>query len=418
LRTRRRVRRLDAWDWYVVTFAVVMVGAMAVSFAAGMVFPLLKLPPPQVPVVMAAVVTVLGAGTAVVSWLLGPVTVAAAEVWWILSGTVDRGQWLRHPLAKLVCLAALAGLVAAITVWALVGPGPGWSVALALAPLAVVLLMVLVQQHTTGPRLVLVVAGLLAVTLSAQPWVLVAALAAAVAAAGVLAWRGLGSMSSHDLLRTSRGAAALAGGAMGVDTGLELDLVARRTMRQPRRRIRGAGRGRRAVAWIDVQRVLARQPWLVLVGVALSDACCVAVTVAAPTLAPWTALLLMPTLAALMSVRRLTVRSKGALRNLPSGRCWGMATCAGAITVAVANSVVLTALLVGAGVPAGWALGMAVTVSSSALSGAWRLALSTPPDFSSGLVMSDAGAIPLGALLKVVRGWDVVIATAALMSLH
>lgn len=201
------MRQRDVWDWYVLTFATVVVGAMTASFVSGVSFPLTMLPAPLMPMVMAAAVTVVGTGVGVVAWLLGPVTVGSAEVWWILSGTVDRGQWLHHPFAKTVCLGALAGLVAAVIVWAAMGPGTGWAVALALTPLTATFLMLLAQQGRTNTHLLLGAVGLLAVTWSARAWVLVAALATAAVVAGVVGWRGLGNMSRYDLLRVSRSGA-------------------------------------------------------------------------------------------------------------------------------------------------------------------------------------------------------------------
>ncbi|GAB2496686.1 hypothetical protein GCM10027030_32820 [Luteococcus sediminum] len=302
--------------------------------------------------------------------------------------------------------------------WLALSPGLGWTVAVALTPLSAVLMMLLNQQGLGIGDTGAVLAALMMVAITTDAWILVAVLVAFVAMAGFQAWRCLGDISRHDLLRAARGRTALTGGAQGADTGLVLDLVSRRTARNPHNRLHGLGRGRRAVAWYDVQRAVLRQPWLLIVGLVVVDLGCVTAMAVAPSLALWPAVVLMPILAAAMTMRRVMASSSGARRNFPAGWTWDAASCSGAATVALVNSLVLAGLLIGVGTALLVALAVSVVLNGAALAGALRLVSTPPPDFATGLVMTEAGAIPLGAILTAARGWDVVVLVVLMAGLR
>ncbi|MEL4506224.1 DUF6297 family protein [Luteococcus sp. H138] len=398
-------------------FALILGGAMAVSAASRVAVPIILLTPSLVPLAMSALLSAILAAGAFLAWVFGPLSVSGAEVSWILSSRLDRGELLHQPFWRLALVTVVAGAVLGASVWALVSPEPAWILVVVLAPGVASILVLLTQQGTRWPPLAGVLVAIVAlVVVEGSGALAAAAMGIVILVCGVVAWCRLGQMSRHDLGRAAGAAAALRGSVTGADQGLVVDLIVRRTVRAPRRRIRAAGHGRLWLAQMDMRRLVNRQPWLLLVWVAVVDGCCLFASIAAPASVPWAGAGLMVALTAVMTMRRTMRLSAGARRNLPVGRSWELASCAGAIAVVAVNVLILAALMTAGGRPAVWAVAMAAVVNGSALLGAWRMSDTAAPDFSSGLVMTEAGAVPAGAALTLLRGWDVVVIIATVAS--
>ena len=56
-----------------------------------------------------------------------------------------------------------------------------------------------------------------------------------------------------------------------------------------------------------------------------------------------------------------------------------------------------------------WAVVTALVLNCAALLGAWRMATTASSDFSTGLVVTEAGVLPAGAMLTMMRGWDLLV---------
>lgn len=409
LASHQASRRRSASDWYVAVFAYVLVGAMLAAAVSDMTVPLAALPA-GADSVMSVLVALVLASSGMIAWLLGPLTVPAPQLWWLYSSPLDRAELLHRPFLKVVAAAVLAGLVVVGLVWLLWAPTAGWVTAAATAPLMGTMLALVVQQHRGSPRVWRAApVFLIAVVVCRLGWVVAAVLAVSVMVLGVSAWRGLGGMSRFALEAAGRSASSIRGGAISVDSTLLLDLVQGRLSRPARHRLRGAGRGWRALAWVDVQRVASRDTWLMLGGALAADAACVAIAQVAPALTVWAALVLMPILAAGMGTRRRLAFSVGLRRTLPAGRLFSLVSATGAVAVAAVNAVALAVMLTIPGAVMLWAVVTALVLNCAALLGAWRMATTASSDFSTGLVVTEAGVLPAGAMLTMMRGWDLLV---------
>lgn len=107
---------------------------------------------------------------------------------------------------------------------------------------------------------------------------------------------------------------------------------------------------------------------------------------------------------------------RGLARALGLGRgAQVQALTVGAALAAATWIVACGLLLVVSGLPLLTASLLAWAVGASGLAGALRWVSSSSPDFSGGIVMTDAGPVPVSALLSATAGFDVALVTAGLL---
>lgn len=261
-RHRRRPGR-DWAEWYYVTFAVVLVGSMAVSLARGIDLPLIACAPAAsgcqvalelLPLTWIAVASVLAGA---IGSLVGPVAVTAATASWLLATPVDRTDLLSPQLDRLVLAGLVVGVLSGVAIWLITG-SPWWLGASASAAALALLSAALAQQgglkHLVGSAAVTAVAwAASAVFILVEPGSATLVALGITAALMLLAWRtwrhartGLGSLSRFRLAQQGRDRVGLAGAVSSADAGLLLDLVAPRLAASGSRPILPRSVGRRA----------------------------------------------------------------------------------------------------------------------------------------------------------------------------
>lgn len=402
MRERNHERQWSLSDAYIGLVAVAMVCALGV--------PLLR----QIAVSQVLVLTPMSflglvvaqvALSAVGAWLFGPLGISAATAFWLASTPMDRGGLTGPLLLRALLVALLLGAAMAVGLWLLAGIS-AWCVLAVVIPVGMTAAMVLFQVGWWW-----------------SPWAAGAALVAAGGAGGawmpllgavmaalvtvvlvVLAWRARRRFDRFALSAQGRRNAALSGATFGADTGLAIDLLQGRTHHALPGRLHGWGTGAMAVAGIDVQRVL-RRGVIPLAALLVAD---VAVTLMSAGPVVLAAVLMVPMAVLMTSLRRLQL-SLGLRRAFPSSRAQMAGFLAGAAVVTAAN-VLVSALI---GVPF-WG---SVAANLVALAGAIRMVTARPPDFSRGLLVTDAGAIPVGAVLSAIRGFDLLLLFALVAAL-
>ncbi|GAA1389439.1 DUF6297 family protein [Luteococcus peritonei] len=404
-------RRRGAMEIYVTSFAVLLVAAALGSLASSAVPAAVSSP---------AALTTLGSGLTIMAtltslmggWLTGPLHTTPELAAWLLASPVDRADLLRPQLLRQLVLALLVGLAGTVLLHLATGTAGPWLVSLVLAPPCGWLLAASSQAWTArGTRSKLVgavgVVVLLILTRILPAAATLALLAGLCASCGWFTWRHLGRLDRFSLATAGRRTDAMMGASLGARQVLMLDLVAARLQRGSRR-LPSTGRGARAVARVDVSRVVFRYPALLLALLALDLLAIELPATAAPTLllAGQTVLL-----AIALGGLRTVLASAGLHRSLLHSPVW---LTAGAAALALSNAVLLggaTLLAGGSGVTT------LLAVALLSLAAAVRLSSAPAPDFSTGLVMTEAGVLPVGALLGAARGWDLCLVGIVLVSL-
>ena len=212
----------------------------------------------------------------------------------------------------------------------------------------------------------------------------------------------------------ARTRAGIAGAASSADAGLALDIAALN--------LGGTGSssaltttthvGWRGVAGCEVRRLVRRSPRL-LWGLPATIVAAAFIPIH-PTFGLATAcVVLVPALGLMLSSLRAVRRSRGLARALGLGQgAQVSALTAGAALAAAAWVVACALLLVASGLPAVTALFLAWAVGASGIAGALRWVSSSSPDFTGGIVMTDAGPVPVSGLLSATAGFDVAFAMA------
>ncbi|MFT3875055.1 MAG: DUF6297 family protein [Propioniciclava sp.] len=436
LRERRERPRTGWMDWYYRLFAVLLVVAMGASLARGVRLPLLACPPgfgscltavTVFPLVWSAATVLV---TAAAASLAGPISVTTAAASFVLALPLDRGDLLAPRLDRVLAGGVIGGLLSGLVLWLVVAPSPAWIAVCACAGALAVLSAVVAQQGgwrrqwigvAVGVVVLAVVAALM-LTGVGTPTVLASALALV---AGVAAWwlrgrarAGLGCLSRFVLADRARLHAGLAGAASGADAGLLLDIATVRLAGTgTRRRLSAGGAGGRALAGYEVRRLVLRSPRL-LVGVAAVMVTTLALPVHPTLVLALVCLTLVPALGLALSNLRTLIRAPGLARALGLSRL--VRNLAGSAGAALAASVwcgVAVALLMMTGTPLGSAFLLAWAVGTAGLAGALRWIATPPPDFTTGLVMTDLGPVPVGALQNVLTGFTapmIIVASIAL----
>lgn len=436
LRAQRRGRHRGWLDWYFLGFAAVILGAMGASLVSRVQFPLLLCAPesalcvPAMGLLPVAWLVATAVLTALVASLLGPLAVDAATAAWILPLPLDRTELLAPDLHRILLIAVGVGLLSGVLLWLSVTPSPIWIVACTSAGALAVLAAVLAQQGDGwrvrwADGLLLVAGSLLLGVLSAFPVVtstMIALVTTIVTSA--TAWRfwrrsraGLGAMTGSVLARQGRRRAGLAGAVSTADAGFLLDVIAvslggSRTARplNTTARLRWS-----ALAGYEVRRLALRSPGLLL-GLPLVMIGAVALLVAPAEVLAASCIVLVPVLALLLTSVRALVTGPGLRRaiGLPS---WLQVTALGfGATLAAAIWVIWAgSLLLVSGFTAGSAFPLAWAVAATGLAGAYRRVAAPPPNFTSGIVLTELGPVPVAALWNALTGFDTALAMAALV---
>lgn len=421
LRAHRARLRLDAADLYTSLVGVLVLGSMIAAGLGELTIPLLSASAWWLPAGWLGATALVVGG---IARLLGPIGVSAAEAWWMLAAPIDRAEALQPAFTKALVAALVAGLASAAVLYALTGAQPWWPIGCIGACLGAATVALLRQQghrrRRLGPPAMLGAAWLTG-WLTAGSAGLVDPLLAGAMGVGLAyvalglgvrtAWRGLGSLSRHDLVASGRTRGGLTGAIAGADSGLVYDIVLPRLLASGRaRRLAGHGRGARSLAMLDALRLALRSP-RVLLGLPASWALLWAATHAGLGTLGGVAVLpgLLLLLSTPLSSFRLVVRSPGLARTFPwrPGALRAAASGAGLLASVVwiaGASLVVEPLLAGI-------LGL------TAFAGAVRWLSSGSPDFSTRIVMTETGPVPIGAIGTALRGFDVVAAMAAALLL-
>lgn len=386
-------------------------------------------------VVATTLVAVLG-----MARLLGPVYVSPAVGSWLLAAPVDRATLLRPrlwwPLLVAAVLAA-ATAAGAATLGGL-GAGPVTVTTLVSAGLAVAAVGVAVRSQAdsrTVARMltwlvaVLVWATLLTLVLDAAPvfkpptragpglWVLAAAVLLLAVLATLAARSRLPAMRRRSLATGGTLAPGLSGALATLDLALLYDVLlgARWQRVGAVRARRGGPGGLLAMGYADLVR-LRRAPQVLVVLAGL-----VVTPYAVHTVGGGRLTVLVAALGGflaglpLLSALRVLTRSPGMIRSLPFGVARTRAATLvvpGVLLVAFGGAVApaLHAALDG---PVSVAVALGPTVGLISLAAAVRWVTGRPPDYARPLVSSPAGAVPTNLYGSALRGFDILLLTAA-----
>ncbi|APU16264.1 MULTISPECIES: DUF6297 family protein [Actinoalloteichus] len=387
--------------------------------------------------VVAAVLACLGLALRAAAEL-GPLSASSTSMTWLFSTPVDRGALLWRRLAASTAVAAALSLVvvsgAALTVgvadldllWsAVLGAAIGVT-ALSRAAAA--------QTHRAGPAgvarigiLTAALGGLLAtlaglstmldVTLPAPPALPLAALAAPAALAAswslIAARRTAGRIDRGALNEAAEVTGAVRLTVGWLDVSLFADLLDQRRWRR-RATVRSTlltGRGASTLVRAELRRVLRRRSsigWWAALGVLPY------VTAALlPSLwtMPVTLIIGYLALGRLASGLRLTARSAALRRMLP----FSDVTIRLTVLVVPASAALLWGAATAPAVAGTFWAGTAATIGLVCLAGLLRSAKRPPIDYHTGGTLDPvSGAVPMGLILQVVSGPDVVLVAAVL----
>lgn len=428
LRAQRRARRRGWADWYYLGFAIVVIAAMAGSFLNGVQLPLWQCAPDAVsclagltllPLLWTAATVV---GVSSLASLLGPLAVSAAEGAFLLSLPVDRAELLTPEVRRVVLVGLAVGLVSGVLLWLATAHSPVWIIGCGLAGSLAVLAAVLAQQAgwTSLWRLGVGALGALAVPATLElvglaPPPAVALLAAV--ALSLLTWRcwtrvrsGLATMTRWSLVRQGQLRASLAGAVSTADTNLVLDVVGLRLVGSPGRPLLVNARTRwGALAGLEVNRLIRRSPRL-LIGVAIATVFSANAPAAPSMVLAIAAIALVPALGLLLTSLRKVTLAPGLRRAIglaPLAQVTALA--AGAVLAVVGWVAWSSALLLAGGLPLSSALLLAGSAGVAGLAGALRRIAVPAPDFTSGFVLTEAGALPVSALMTAASGFGTTL---------
>lgn len=355
LRARQVRRHWDASDWYAAALAALMLGGALRSALSEVRLPLVSVP--------WGIAWAVGSGLLAlgISRWNGPLAASPATSFWLLQGPVDRTELYSGPRRRTL----LWGGGAAVASGLLTG----------LATLA----------WPVG-----VVAGLLTL----------AAVVVALRTEPLLVRPLRRAHLRRDLVR---------GTLTSGDTGLAVDLLVRHRLdgSTPTRRLRPRGSGLGSLMTLEALRVRSRMGlwpgWVAALAAGLVTLAVPVVHVAVLGLVCFG--LFLPGLGML----RMLASSPGLARLFPQ-RGWRLraALVAPHLMVAAAVAALLgaaTLLVPGARV----ALLMPSAIVAVALAAAVRWTSIQTPDHSTGIVMTESGPVPLGAMLTAARGADLLV---------
>lgn len=428
IRAHRRRRHRGLADWYTAALAALVLAPMVWAALSQVRFPLVASAVATGPGHNAAWLFTVGL-VCIATWLgsslLGPITAPDALAHWLLSSPIERGDLLGPTLTKVVTVAACAGFLMGLLAWAIIGGSPPWLAAAGTAAMLGALGAARVQLRGGWVRLFLALAAGVAVLGAAAAVLPPAAVAGAAATACLLAswreWRlasaSLGDLSVASIAAATRTRSGVEGAMRGADTSMLFDVVAGRLSGRPmRQRLRAGGVGWAAIARASIAHLI-RRPWLLAVafGVGLAPAL---LLLASPSLG-----LALASLAALCALSlaldqlRTTVRSAGLARALGVAHPAAMGALAlPAGLVAGALTGVYAAVLMVTGTPALTAALLAWAAVGSGCAGALLLSATAAPNFARGLVMTDVGPVPVGAIMGATAGIDCVAIAAVLFA--
>lgn len=370
-----------------------------------------------------------------VAGALGPVMVSAAAGSWLLSTPLDRRPLLRTRLVMASVLAAAIGAAVIAVAALLAGLSPGalavWAGCTALAAAALTLLAAW-QQSRSAPfarwtaMFLLTVAWIATVLVAfgATPatsadWlkgpagvaVLVAAGIVAVLL-GILAMRHISDLRRADLTGSGTVMSSMSGALAGLDFALAYDVLVARKWRHVAtvRPVRGGPGGAWALVWRDVVRLRRSPGALTVLGSTLVVPYVLVALDLYATIIPLSALTALLCGLWLFPALRTVANSPGLVRSFPMPM-----NAVRAATLAVPGTVVVLWAVAAApaishgvvGTP-GETLLVAFATGTAALGAIARLLLAGPPDYSTPLVTSPAGAVPPGLLISSLRGFDVL----------
>ncbi len=429
------------WDWYINALAVALVTAALISFA------IFRTTAPGCLTALcsagmeASSLTGLLAFTALVHLigsLTGPVSISAAEAFWVFSSPLERRRLLRRPKVRLVAFALLGGAVASLAHFAFWNGNPWW---LATFPMwALLALSVAMGQQNSdsggkGTTISLLATGMLtAAAVAASP--AATATVDAVAVPGIAfvfgalvalfaarrAWNQSDSLPLVDLRRIRGTRDAMAGAISSADSGLLLDTLWARLLTH---RTFVSGFRLRTTTWRAVleseTRRCKRSPQLVARMLLLGG------IVALGHLAGSVEGLIAISLGVMVftslgtSSLRMYVTSPGLSRSFPHSKIV-MRLLLALPTSALAGAILLSFSLFTLVLP-GWVMldGLSVGAASIAgLAGGIRWATAPPTQFSAGIVMTEMGPVNASALFNAIRGIDValLLVVPVLLGLH
>lgn len=362
LRARQVRRRWDATDWYMALFGPLMLGAALWTSLAGVRLPILS--------VSWGAVWVLGLGLlalGVARWN-GPLAASAATTFWLLQAPLDRDELFTGSRRRAL----------------------GWGAGSAV--LGGVMLGLATMSWPVG-----VLAG----------FVMVAAVIVALRRQELLVRPLRRAQSRRDLVR---------GTLTSGDSGLAVDLLVRHRLdgTTPTRRLRPSGAGLTSLLTLESRRMRSRlRLWPAWAAVLLAGLATLAVpgvhvaVLGVACFALW--------LSSLGSVRMLASAS-GLARLFPQ-RGWRL-------RLALVTPHLLMALLLGGLLAVGVLVVSGARVSALAplavvlvaLAAAIRWTSIQTPDHSTGIVMTESGPVPLGAMLTAARGADLLVIGLAVVA--
>ena len=125
---------------------------------------------------------------------------------------------------------------------------------------------------------------------------------------------------------------------------------------------------------------------------------------------------LVPALGLMLSSLRVVVRAPGLARALGlTPFVQGVALASGAILAASIWAACTASLLVASGQPPTAAALLAGATGTAGLAGALRWVAAPPPIFTTGILMTDLGPVPVTALRTALTGFDLAIPVAVLV---
>ena len=362
--------------------------------------------------------------------LVGPVSVNAAEAFWVFSSPIDRGSLILRRKVALLLGTILGGVVAGFghsLVWS---ANPWWLIAFAAGGVAAMGLAMLREgkgSRITVATVVALSAGavvsvavgasslLIDVTTSSTVVPAATALSAtlAVLLTGRRAWNSPDTLPLPVLRRVQGTRDAVSGAVSSADSGLLLDVINARLLagRSSVASFRLKGAGWVAVLEAETRRCL-RSPrlltrWLLVVASA-----------ALAGLFGPSGFLIGFSLATMVfaslntSALRLFATSSGLARSFPQSAIvmrlllvvpTALLVLGVALMVSVVAVLVPTPLLP---FPSGLAV---LAASTAGLAGGVRWATSPPTQFSAGIVMTEMGPVHVSALANALRGIDAAV---------
>lgn len=390
----------------------------------------------------AALAGVLGAAFAAAR-MFGPVLASAAEGFWLMDAPLRRSRLLMRRLVTALGAALVLGLAVGALVAALTG-SPGlsvvyWCIATGCAAMGGTALSASEQtwERTWLVRTLQTLASLAALAVlvmvigTAAGWFNVTidagtsrmvALIVAIAGVALTLICGFVGARRLELIRRTRltsGGSLMAGmqGAMfALDLGLMRDIVVEReaVARGHVRATRGRGMGLQALVWRDVQRVLRFPRQLAGLVVAAVVPYAVQALGLGSLNVTISALVLMVALIPTFNTLRVLARTKGLARCLPysTGQIRTAASIVPSILALLWTLAVIPGFI-GLGASSGHrnpVEGVLVAVVSGAagLVAAIRWVSAKSPNYSGPMIATQAGAMPPGMMVNLIRGFDMV----------